>query len=506
MNNIEQLFSQLRDQEATLLIERLALPNIIQWEKESLIFRSGLARINWWESLFSHTYPLTFERLKKSIGRRANASILFFHRDNVWRSLFILIIESDRTDRGVWQIGTGAQSAIQLADEFGIDQIHILNRRFIKAIDLGKGEHTFDLASPAFTSLGLEKKVIMIPIQLWSVPFQKAVIVMLQNTKSEERELVWIPTSAPNELEYSNWAINHNNLTENPEDFCSPPFLHGDPTLNNVVIASTEGRTDIPTAKTAVVTVTIRNRDTLIFDQVKQNHNPAKHWRQLLTDELWEPRNIPMTSSCFVLDSYLLYASNDGILRAHPRGNPKSTYHGEELQSLVPQMTSLFNVVALIHSHDKLEVRHVEKQQDDPFLHFRIVYQTRLADESHRPLLYGPYLIFRSLDGSWYRVMYDSVAQHKELIKIPFKAGWIIVSVKNANWRYWTVVLKSPKGEIEEFILFSGGLAQDGSNNKPFFIAACLDCGERATHLCKNCVNVGFCLKHTNHKHPNNCH
>jgi hypothetical protein len=97
--------------------------------------------------------------------------------------------------------------------------------------------------------------------------------------------------------------------------------------------------------------------------------------------------------------------------------------------------------------------------------------------------------------------MYDSPAKLKELIKVPFKAGWMIMSVKNANWRYWTVVLKSPRGEVEEFILFSGDLEV---SNKPF-IAACIDCGERATHLCKKCVNVGFCLKHTNHQHPKNC-
>jgi hypothetical protein len=30
----------------------------------------------------------------------------------------------------------------------------------------------------------------------------------------------------------------------------------------------------------------------------------------------------------------------------------------------------------------------------------------------------------------------------KEIVKIPFHAGWRIISIKNANWRYWTVTLK----------------------------------------------------------------
>jgi len=53
---------------------------------------------------------------------------------------------------------------------------------------------------------------------------------------------------------------------ENPEDFRSPPFLLGDPTLkSDPIIASTEGRLDIPTAKAALFTVTIRGRDMLMF-------------------------------------------------------------------------------------------------------------------------------------------------------------------------------------------------------------------------------------------------
>jgi hypothetical protein len=128
---------------------------------------------------------------------------------------------------------------------------------------------------------------------------------------------------------------------------------------------------------------------------------------------------------------------------------------------------------------------------------FRTVYKTKMVDASHKPLLYGPYVIFRSIDCNWYRVRYDSASdeKQKEQLKVPFKGAWIIVSIKNANWRYWTVVLKSPRGDVEEFILFAGGLAHDGSN-RPFLIAACIDCGEKASHLCQSCMSVGFCNEH----------
>jgi hypothetical protein len=34
--------------------------------------------------------------------------------------------------------------------------------------------------------------------------------------------------------------------------------------------------------------------------------------------------------------------------------------------------------------------------------------------------------------------------QQRDLIKIPYYAGWNIVAIKNVNWRYWTVTLQKP--------------------------------------------------------------
>ncbi len=211
-----------------------------------------------------------------------------------------------------------------------------------------------------------------------------------------------------------------------------------------------------------------------------------------------------------MLDSFLLFASSDGILRAHPRGNPNSVYHVEDMQSLVPQMTSLYNVVALIHSHQVLEVRRVERQADDPFLRFHLLYRTQMADAAHAPLLYGPYVIFASLDGSWYRVKYDTASlddKYKEQIRVPFGTGWVIDAVKTANWRYWTVVLKSPiTKETEQHILFAGGGSRADGSARPFLLASCIECGTAATHLCENCFNVGFCQAHgETHEHREAC-
>jgi hypothetical protein len=78
------------------------------------------------------------------------------------------------------------------------------------------------------------------------------------------------------------------------------------------------------------------------------------------------------------------------------------------------------------------------------------LYRYKGADCDHPPLLYGPYVIFAGLDGIWYRVLYDGFtnpSQSREELKIPH--GWKIVSVKNANWKYLTIVTKT-----EEVLLF----------------------------------------------------
>jgi len=227
------------------------------------------------------------------------------------------------------------------------------------------------------------------------------------------------------------------------------------------------------------------------------------HWRQLLTDELKEVRGLPISAACFVLDALLLYAARDGMLRAHPRGNPQSTYHVEHIDSLVSHLAALYNVVAVVHRHSTLEVRQVERTVSDPFIQFpRTLWQTQDADSDHAPLLYGPYVVYASLDGNWYRVEYDkrrreedSRSNMKQLIRIPFKVGWKLVTIKMANWRYYVVVLRNPRTHLlEEFFLFAGGGGD--SLPRPFLVAACIDCGTHATFLCGSCLDTAFCDDH----------
>ncbi len=67
-------------------LARLALPVVLEWATMSGAFQAQLDRIGWWEQLVAKQYPVMHERLKRSAGRRANASALW-RGSNVWRAL-----------------------------------------------------------------------------------------------------------------------------------------------------------------------------------------------------------------------------------------------------------------------------------------------------------------------------------------------------------------------------------------------------------------------------------
>jgi hypothetical protein len=155
----------------------------------------------------------------------------------------------------------------------------------------------------------------------------------------------------------------------------------------------------------------------------------------------------------------------------------------------------LFNVVAVVCSFNILEVRRAEKTEYDPFLKFELLFGVEGVNPDSRPLLFGPFVLYQLLDGSWHRAMYDASNRESEMVKIPVKEGYTLVSVKNANWRYWTVVLRNLKtGLFEDYLLFHGCGGQHHS--KPFLVAMCIDCGVKATKLCGKCKNIGFCGEH----------
>ena len=441
------------------------------------------------ESRFSNTFPLTYERLKRSVARRHNALKAFSTSDKeeLWHHLTVSHMEAKHRDPQVQpfsqQENILVQSAGHYDDEFGIDCLHLIEHK--------AGSSTFQLLVIPGAMMTTTKplnysktvplemtalcgddhhndstpRLLMEPLDVCSVPFQHAALLLLRNRDHHSRqELLYIPTdptpfpSSPSSLpvELSYWALNHNTFAEHPGDFQAPPFLHGDATLehNTIMMAATEGRTDIANVHTALTAVALRQRDVLLFDQIhqKQKQQTVGHWRMLMTCELFEPRRIPVSAMCIVLDALLLYASHDGALRAHPRGNPRSTYHVEDLRTLVVHMTSLYNVVAMLHSHSVLEVRRVHNHATDPFVRFDTLCQCNDADGTHKPLLYGPYMLYASLDGHWYRVLYDTPAlsshssnkKTKTVIKLPYKACWKLLSIKRANWRYMIVTLLPP--------------------------------------------------------------
>jgi hypothetical protein len=450
-------------------------------------------------------------------------------RHNFWKSLLLSDLPDRRVWRETIQFGGvswQARHAIQCnyADEIGDDRVHQLlfdsdksssghaSERRLPLLrtfswnatsDDSVSESYFDFNKQpgiAASHASSSSSSFFTVAQMWTLSFRDACLVLLQNQSAANSgdELVWVQTGIPlsclsqaQDLRY--WTLNRNVFLEDSNDFVIP--MHFGCSLNQdesptamplqcmypVLVCSTNDCT----------AVVLEGKICLIFDNAKMKSNrstkvphenveqkvqqePAiSHWRHLLTDEFCEPYRgfsrqnfeTAITASCYVLDAFLLLATNDGVMRARPRSNPKSEYHVESTNSLVSRMTSLYNVVAVVHSYCIMEIRQVFRIDHDPFVGFKMLFETKGVDCDHAPLVYGPYVIFAGLDGCWYRVMYDSsfpnvpnAPRVKEEIKIPYHAGWKIVSVKNANRRYWTVVVQHPVSkDVSEVFLFAGG-------------------------------------------------
>lgn len=250
--------------------------------------------------------------------------------------------------------------------------------------------------------------------------------------------------------------------------------------------------------------------ELLLFDQVfqQESHRIApKQWTQWLTysQDLVQQR---ITGACYLLDKYLLLGTQAGLLWAKPRNNPRSTYFVTQTNAAIHQLSGLHNVVATMTEHSVLRVIEVEPRDADPFIRMsNVLFEDKMADVQHAPLLYGPYVMYRRLDGKWVRLQYDGPVQRKLEIRIPNKAGWPILTIKAANWRYWTVVLENPESrEREDYVLLAGGakIKEENFQTNPFLVggaaavqkddsAGCVVCGEEATLACTQCEEARYC-------------
>lgn len=466
MNAIALLFDAggAKDKDALDLVEKLSLSQMREFDEASPAIRAGFERLRFWEAMFKANHPLTYERLKASVTRRKNTEKLLseirvrgvLKSTNVWRGLLFLDADYADQERAVWKSlhSRTSEISINVADEFGVDQIHLLDTKLrqLRSMSIADStEQVFELNHASLKSCT--------PVQAWNVPFQRAALILWRG--DDGLELVMHNQASENRANLNLWAVNHNEGEDEDDDFVAPGQLQGDYTLfRNPIVASTEARLGLPgDVRISCFAATIRKRDTLFFDSGVSRRTDALHWKQLLTTEIHEARNIPVTASCFVLDSFLLFASEDGILRAHPRKNPLSVYHVEDLGQVVTQMTSLYNIVAIVLPDSyTLEVRAVTKTETDPFIQFRTVFKEGNIDPDYRPLLYGGFVLFATLRGEWKRARYDApLGPVVEVIPslLDWK-GWRLASVKNANWRYWTVVMERSENEREELMLFTG--------------------------------------------------
>jgi hypothetical protein len=432
------------------ILQNIPLQTLTEWESESPILSDALRTTNFYEEQCKALYPLTHERT----CRMATATS--------WKRLLCHLQQRPNVHyyQRLWKENLFSSSSLScftssissLSNELGNNSVHQyfpekqMLRRFA-------WNDTFtDSVTQSYFALS---KFSISSVQLFSI--QEKCLILLNNQELFLVHMHVPKTQLPADMQdLRRWALSHNHFLEHAEDFVLPNLFFGKSTLS-VLFASV--------SNDDCFSVVLNGKIILTFDSKKERkNNSAKQWRHLLTCEVYEPIHCPnqqtgISACAYVLDRYLLVATSDGILRARPRSNPKSEYYIQKFNAYMHQLSSLFNVVAVIHTYHVLEVRAVIETDTDPFLKLPVLYKTTNVDCEHTPLLYGPYVIFKSLDTSWYRVLYDfpgGTTFEKEEIRIPHHPEWKILSIKNANFKFLTVVvLDSVVKRSFEVFLFS---------------------------------------------------
>jgi len=187
-----------------------------------------------------------------------------------------------------------------------------------------------------------------------------------------------------------------------------PPFLDGDPSLEIPLLAATEKSAQHTSIHHNGVFSVFVDRvhpppyELLIFDQLfsqaAAKDLPAQNttWKSICSAQIKVTTIV--TGIAYVLDSFLLLATADGILWARPRNNPRSTYFVEQLEGPLTFLAANYNVVAFWSAKNTvLQVRHVKRIAVDPFIVLKpICSSTEEKSFCHGPLfLFGPYLLYQ---------------------------------------------------------------------------------------------------------------
>ncbi len=243
------------------LLREVPIPLLAEWELSSNILKDGLAKTKWWEVHFKQSYPATYERFRLSARFQEGARLLLQHpshsSEDIIRNLTVMLKEDDTLERRVWRetIRLGgyalhSRHAVQSCDgdEFGVDCIHQL----LFGYGVDEVDNANDIRMPLlrtciwngscidtvtqgyfdFNKQDAFKGSVMTIAQVWSLFFRGACLVLLQNRESGHQELVWVKTAVPplqmcelHDVRY--WALNHNVLLENVDDFVVPMVLNG---------------------------------------------------------------------------------------------------------------------------------------------------------------------------------------------------------------------------------------------------------------------------------------
>jgi hypothetical protein len=450
------------------------LNTILVLESKCPLLVTAMREQHWWELLYVKWFPITYERLQhaplssnakqSSSSHSSETPSHHLYRD-IWVAQHAWTIstskpkqelnskEANKEANRFSAVPKGACVATALADEFGLGPLFATSSPIVYiATREDNSKETKDtqwvwsnypLRIPELNTQSNNEIVdgnTRKRFDATAIPLQGKVILRLHQEEQEGSDLVMLNigtnpiTSRPYILpqDMSNWAINY----PDGDALHLPAFLEGDASLEIPSIAATEKNAHLSSLQQNGVLSVVLDRvwpppyDTLVFDQLYQKQSPThgakghtnntwKTWHELCTARV--KLDHVVTSTAYVLDSFLLLASSDGTLWAKPRNNPRSQYFVAQFPAPITFLTSLYNVIAFMcNGNSTLQVCHIKRISVDPFISLVTAYSisSNVPDtidseysEAKRqnticpvqPLLFGPFLLYQSayMEQSW---------------------------------------------------------------------------------------------------------
>ena len=360
---------------------RLSWSSICELEQDLPLLSHVMSDLGWWEQLYRTRFPACHQRIQhqpQRLNARHFLSVSLNFKD-IWCSHQMWMNNNFQVSR----IPNGARIVLAVGDEFGLGSLLAIpasqeSPRFL----LGHFVRTVEELNH-HSNVGLRFEwTLHIVNQQRTMHVSDAILVPLQR-------LVLLRMRHKNRFDQDSVVVLHLNQAD---DGAAIHQCWIDSSSDLPCLAAIE-RSASPLhchGVTAMCINLIYSAEVFLIDQVYQQQEKGMTSQSTLHET-------EVAGTAFVLDAFLLLATMQGTLLAKPRNNPHSTYFVGNLDLCVTHMVSLYNVVAFTFANGTmLQVFRVERIAIDPFIKLSLIFQeTQLQPHAHRPLLFGPFVLFQ---------------------------------------------------------------------------------------------------------------